>query len=295
MDLQVIADEINQCLKNYSLSYLPTFNKDDLIIGDQIISSNSRSNKLTDIIIDNYIFKDPISEYHHFTDIDSFENIIKEEELWLFSVEKRFHQDEFEPFYKAHNMDGYSKRKNNQGVPMQKDLIKNAFYISFTGDKLSRNIEEYMWMNFAKKNGVRLVFEVSDLKTSLRQIHYPTSNTRSDMPLLTDLINIAAKRDKKMIIPGIATIGFFYLPHKYNIEQEYRLLVKRKQAVDCNMIFGQKNNFEFLKFPINKQNSIGSLNLKKIIVNSDSEITKIESILKLSNTFKNTIIVKVSN
>lgn len=287
-----IATDINQCLKNHNLTYSPTFDFNDFRTTDNIITNHLATSKLSDIILKNYYPQNPITEYHHFTDINAFKNIVKEKELWLFSVKKRFDEDEFKSFYTAHKIDGYELRKNSAGVPMENELVENAFYSSFTDDKLSKTDEDYMWRCFAKTTGVRLVFEVSNLNTHLRQVYYPNSSTQKDIPLLTDLTNIAQKRNKYLILEGIATIGFFYLPHSYNIERETRLLVKRDFGKYYNMEFGTKDGVEYLKFPLNGTNPIAEFKLKKIIFDNNTDVIETEKIIKSSTDFKDIKIEK---
>lgn len=281
-----IAKEINQCLKHHTLTYAPTFDFNDFQTTDNVITNLLTNCKLSDLILNNYFPQKPLTEYHHFTDIGAFKNIIEKKELWLFSVKKRFKECEFKPFYDAHNMDGYKLRQNSAGVPMENELVENAFYTSFTDDKLSKEAEEYMWEYFAKKTGVRLVFEASNLKTHLRQVYYPTSSTQKALPLLTDLINIAQKRNKYLIPKGIATIGFFYLPNPLNIERESRLLVKRDAGKHFNMEFGTKDGFEYLKFPYNGTNPLAEFKLKKIIFDTNTDTIEAEKIIKSSIEFK---------
>jgi hypothetical protein len=282
---KLIVADVNQCLANYTLTYSPTFDFNDFRTPLQTITNYLATSKLSDIILKNYFPQNPITEYHHFTDIDAFENILATKKLWLFSVKKRFSEDEFKPFYTAHKMDGYELRKNSVGVALENELVENAFYTSFTNTKLSSTAEDYMWEYFAKETGVRLVFEVVNLNTDLRQVYYPQTSTRSDIPLLTDLIEIAKKRNKFLIISRIATIGFFYLPHKYCIEQEFRLLVKRETGKYFNLSFGSKAGFDYLEFPFNQTNPIAEFRLKKIIFDTKTDVKRAEQIIKSNADF----------
>jgi len=287
-----IASDINQCLTNHKLKYSPTFDFNDFRTTNNIITNLLATSKLSDIILKNYFPQNPTSEYHHFTDIGAFQNIIKKKEIWLFSVKKRFNECEFKPFYDAHNMDGYKLRQNSAGIPMENELVENAFYTSFTDDKISSKAEAYMWDYFAKKTGVRLVFEVSNVNTHLRKVHYPTSETEKDLSILTDLIKIAQNRNKHLIPEGIATIGFFYLPHKFNIERESRLLVKREVGKYYNMEFGTKDGFEYLKFPFNGTNPLAEFKLTKITFDTNTDTDEAERIIKSSEDFKDIKIEK---
>jgi len=281
----LISTEVNQCLTKHPLNYLPTFDLNDFRTTNKIITNHLATSKLSDLILKNYFPQNPISEYHHFTDIDAFENILKTKRLWLFSVKKRFGENEFKPFYSAHKMDGYELKKNSAGIALESELVENAFYTSFTNDKLTKKAENYMWKYFAKNTGVRMVFEVNNLNTDLRQVYYPSSPTKTDLPLLTDLCEIATKMNKYLILNRIATIGFFYLPHYYNIEQEYRLLIKRVTGEYFNFQFGQKDGYEYLKFPFNITNPLAELKLKKIIFDINTDKIKAKNIIKSNNEF----------
>ena len=212
-----IAEEINLCLKKHNLIYKPVFDVDDFRTTENVITNLLATSKLTDLILKNHFPQNPISEYHHFTDIIAFESILKNEKLWLFSVKKRFKENEFAPFYQAHNMYGYKLRKNSEGIPAENELVENAFYTSFTNDNLRIDAEVHMWNYFAKKTGVRLVFEVNRLDADLRQEYYPLDGMGKDLPLLTDIIDIANRRNKYLIVKRISTIGFFYLPSEYKL------------------------------------------------------------------------------
>lgn len=286
---QIIANEFNDCLINESLRYPVKLSRNDFAVTDNVISNAGEgiSNKLTDLFLYNFFPQNPISEYHHFTDIDAFKNIIEKKKLWLFSVDKRFSEDEFLPFYKAHGMDGYEKRITCNGETYAKELVRNAFYISFTNNKLPESSEKKMWSYFGKDTGVRLVFEITNVIPDLRQVYYPQNATETDIPLLTKFIEIAKKRNKFLIIDRIATIGFFYLPNKYSTENEYRLLVKRETGQFFNLVFGKKNGYEYMEFPFNQSNPLGEFKLKKIIFGKNTDRTKALEIINSNPEFSN--------
>lgn len=285
----IIANEFNDCLNNESLRYPVKLYFNDFVVTNNVISNIGVgiSNKLTNLFLDNYFPQNPILEYHHFTDIKAFENILETKKLWLFSVDKRFSEDEFLPFYQAHGMDGYEKRITCNGEAYAKELVRNAFYISFTNDKLQESSEKKMWSYFAKDTGVRLVFEVTNLIPDLRQIYYPKNIIEIDIPLLTKFIDIAKKRNKFLIIDRIATIGFFYLPHKYTSENEYRLLVKRETGHFFNFIFGIKDGYEYMEFPFNQSNPLGEIKLKKIIFGKNTDRKMALEIINSNPEFTN--------
>jgi len=288
-ETQLIANEFNNCLSNESLKYPVKFFCNDFAVTDNMITNTGEgiSNKLTNLFLDNFFPLNPISEYHHFTDIDAFKNIIETKRLWLFSVEKRFSEDEFLPFYTAHSMDGYEKRTTINGELYATELVKKAFYISFTNDKLQTSSEKEMWSYFAKNTGVRLVFEITNQIPDLRQVYYPHNATETNIPLLTKFIEIAKARNRYLLIDKIATIGFFYLPHNYCIENEYRLLIKKGSGEFFNFVFGLKNGYEYMELPFNQSNPLGEFNLKKIIFGMNTDRTKALEIIKSNPEFKN--------
>lgn len=285
-ETKAIAQEVNLCLSRHRLTYSPTFDFNDFRTTKNVILNHSATNKLTDLILKNYFPQNPIDNYHHFTDIDAFESILTNKKLWLLSVAKRFSEDEFSSFYEAHNMDGYKKRISN-GIPLEQELVKDAFYTSFTDDKLTSDEEVYMWRTFAKENGVRLVFKADNVNLDLRQVFYPPNTTDKDIKLLTDLISIASNRNKYLIIERLATIGFFYLPHKYNVEREFRLFIKRERAKDFKLVFNKHpTGFEYVEIPLNGTNQI-NLTLTKIIISKKTDRHRIDNLIANNPEFIN--------
>lgn len=284
--LQLYIEQINECVRKYNLNYAPDFDLSDFRLTENIITNHLASSKLTDLILKNYFPQDPLKEYNHFTDINAFKNIINTKKIWLFSVKKRFSEDEFMPFYETHQMKGYSLRKNSAGIPLGNDLVQNAFYISFCSEKLLKENESFMWEYYAKESGVRLVFEINETNTDLRKVYYPASESEKEIKLLSEIIKITQNNGKYLIIDKISTIGFFYLPSNYKRENEYRLLLKRGSAEYFNYEFCEKDGFEYIKVPINKPTSLVTINLTKIIVGSKSKVDDIRAFLQSYPEFK---------
>lgn len=291
--LELYISEINDCVRSHNLTYAPKFDLFDFRITENIITNHLASSKLTDLILNNYFPQDPIKYYNHFTDINAFENILKTKSIWLLSLNKRFSEDEFMPFYEAHQMNGYSLKTNSAGIPLGNNLVKNAFYISFCSENLPNDNEEFMWEYYAKGSGVRLEFEINELNTDLRKVYYPTLEGENEIKLLSEIIKITQNYGKYLIIDRISTIGFFYLPSNYNHENEHRLLIKRGSAEYFSYEFGVKDDFEYIKVPINKSLPLFTINLTKIIVRSN--IDDIRRILKTYPEFDMIPIVESIN
>ena len=282
---QIIATEFNKIILNTpNLLDRTSIEWRDLITTDNIITNTSDSNSLTNLILNNYFKQNDSHEYHHFTTIESFESIIKDEILWLFSVSKRFSEDEFKPFYVAHNMPGYELRKNSKGQTLAEEFVGDAFYTSFTNSNIQPTALNYMWDYFAGKGtGVKLVFEVSDLLTDLRKVYYPPNPTDNALPLLMVLQNISDNSFKrKLVFKQLSRIGFFYLPHKFNLENEFRILIKRLTA-DLLQLKIQKhsNGFEYLELPF-QSSGIVNLKLKEIELINDINRIRAETALSLN-------------
>lgn len=290
-EIKVITSEINACLIKYGLCTDEIFEYGDIIVpndSDCIAEASTiDGQKLATLILDKYFPLNPVSHYHHFTDITGFEGIISNTKLRLASVSKRFEESEFLPFYEAHSMHGYELRTQN-GIPLGEDLCKNAFYISFTGDNLSKEEEMQMWGYFSKGGGVRLIFELCHSKgLDLRKMYYPSDDIDVDIKELTDLLSIASKRNRHLVIPGISRIGFFYLPCKYHTEKEYRLLIMRNSAQYLNLPFRTHHSgYEYTEIPINDTNFPICLKLKKVVINMSTDKDKVETILKSNSDFK---------
>lgn len=183
---QEIANEFNKIIATIpDLSYRKEIDWKDLATTENFITNSLDSKLLTDLILNNYFKQNDSKEYHHFTTIESFESIVKDEKLWLFTVSKRFSEDEFISFYAAHNMTGYETRKNSKGQTLTEEFVGDTFYMSFTNENIQPNALKMMWDYFAENGtGVKLVFEVSDLSTDLRKVFYPLNDKQKALPLI---------------------------------------------------------------------------------------------------------------
>jgi len=174
--LKKIAAEFNACLSHSKYKHLPfrePFALNDLMNGVKVITNGSGSDKLIKLFFNNFIPKSRRRIYHHFTTLTALKSIIKSEHLWLSAVSKRFGEKEFKPFYKAHQMDGYEKRQTPLGISLDRDICDNSFFLSLTGNNISRNTEQLLTTAFSdNKKGVRMVFSMTKIKTDVRKVYY---------------------------------------------------------------------------------------------------------------------------
>jgi hypothetical protein len=290
---QNITNEVNQCIAKYG-HYKKKLFVSSLGITNNIVMEGS-SHILTDLVLNEYFPLNPVREYHHFTNVKAFESILKSKKLRLASVAKRFNEDEYLPFYNAHNMNGYAITDN--GKKLGQEICENSFYISFTDNNLTESQENYMWNYFADNNkGVRLVFKLcNDTNLDLRKMYYPPGHNAA-IKLITELLEISSKRNRYFVLHGLSKMGFFYLPKKYCIENEYRLLIQKDYA--CNQlglpILHQKTGvckeYEYIEIPFNDKNFPIHLQLEKVIIKNKTNRTEIERILKECPEFEKTLI-----
>ncbi len=282
---QRIAEEFNKAILNTpNLSDRTNVDWRDLIVTDNIVTNISDCKSLTKLILNNYFKQNDSKEYHHFTTIENFESIVKYEKLWLFSVAKRFNENEFRPFYTAHKLHGYDVRTNSKGQTLAQEFAGDAFYTSFTNSNIQPVALNYMWEYFAEKGtGVKLVFEVSDLHTDLRKVYYPPNSTETALPLLMALQNISKKKfNKELVFKQLSRIGFFYLPSDFNPEYEFRILIKRMTA-DLLQLKIQKhsNGFEYLELPF-ESSGIVNFKLKDVELINVKNRTRAQKALSLN-------------
>ncbi len=173
----------------------------DIHVFDNIITNIYASRKLTNLLLENYFPKPNNPSYHHYTSISAFESIVQNNSLWLFSVEKRYKEDEFTHFYSVHGMDGYKKRLNSKRRPLEEDIVHDVFYISLTDDNLELKHRDYMWDYFAEKHtGVNIRFCIDTKYTGFRKVGYPTDNIKPEIPLLKELVDESLNKFNRLLI-----------------------------------------------------------------------------------------------
>lgn len=165
-------------------------------------------------------------ELYHYTTFSALQAIATSEQLHLYPIAKRLHEDEFATFALEHDLKGYFE-ENGCGQKVLEELSNDLFYISLT--KPGNPDEASLWNDFADRGrGVRLLLRVTPkAPTDLRQIGYQTSN-----PTALKRINAALLSEGGLIyIPWmLSRICAFYLPLGYREEREVRLMVKRYEG-----------------------------------------------------------------
>jgi hypothetical protein len=254
-----LAHDINEIFKKHHIvsNVEPgEFHITDKIVTDVTYELGDKK-RISELLID-YLWPS-INEsdvLYHYTSRESAENIIKNETLRLYSINKRIHEDEILSFCQTHNLTGYLEKDENDIEEYKKLLAPTTFYSSFVNANLTVEKEEYFWRNFASGDGVRIKFKIEARKSDFRKIYYE-GKVGGQIPILRDLNNlIAIKYNRIFVMHGISRLCCFYLPgSKYSKEMEYRLLLK---AYDDSIINkGNDGYYEYIQLPINNDFNYG--------------------------------------
>ena len=146
-------------------------------------------------------------------------------------------------------------------------MCRDLFYTSLT--RLPSMNEAAMWDEFADHGrGVRLVFRVQPVlnRAELRPVRYWN-------PLLQTLIQELQEASQRqlhrpLVLMGISRIGGFYLPMRYDIEEEIRLLIKRFNvpglAHDPWEVVQIDGVHQYLPLPLNQDNDFCRIDLIRV-------------------------------
>jgi hypothetical protein len=276
---RAIAEAFNDYILATHIAHSQHFDAKDIVVGSATISTTDMvlgdTDGLSHLFFENFFPQNPWVEYHHFTKMAAFEQIVATGCIYLSAVQKRFNEKEFSTFYDNHEMDGYKRRKA-AGISMQEALAKDAFFWSLTCNYLDTPEEQRLWEDFAGSNGVRLVFSITDVKTDLRKIHYPDAT--GNIPLLKNMMGVAERYGKFLIFGGLSKVGFFYLPGTFHSENETRLLIKREQAVrHCLSIKPHPKGHDYLELPF--ESDLATIKLIKVIPGKTCDIDQVRRIL----------------
>jgi len=204
------------------------------LVWDKTLDSNLilRKPRLSEIIFNHYYPKPTKTTFYHFTTYNNFVSIIKNQELWLFNLMKRFHEGEFTQFYKDHGLTGYETNTDDNGIVMERSLMQQTFYTSFAkSSTIPLNDEENLWYSFGEGGlGVRLEFEITPKGsyTDFRNVYYKQDENPNEDLLINKLVSeVNAKYKRIFTLSGLSKIGGFYLQGDFNTEHEARLLIKQ--------------------------------------------------------------------
>ncbi len=222
---------------------------------------------LSEIIFDHYYPRPKSKKFFHFTTLDSAIKIMNAGHFRVYNLLKNYDFDEFRTFYKDHNLDGFSNSYSHDGDLYEEHIMKQTFSLCLTNDAtLSKKQENYLWQVFAAGNtGVKLELEINSNHIDLREIFYKDNSISKNDLLLNELdIHFKSKYNRQFALSKISKIGGFYLPSRYEIENETRFLIKEHtEDYDFNFIIHPVGNgIAYIELPFNNQ--FGIFNIKHI-------------------------------
>lgn len=248
-----LVKDINSILSKHGVKN--EINLSDITITDKLVSDLVKDDKVLSNSIVESIWPsvDSLTVYHY-TSKNAAESILNSGEFRLYSLLKRFDEQEIKSFCENHKLSGYLEYAN--GDPKYKTLImSNMYYASFTDTNLTVDQEQYFWNIFAPIDGVRLKLKVTASNPNFRKMVYEKTKGKP-LDLLSDLSQcIKSKYDKNFVLAGISRLCAFYLAKEFDIENEYRALYRAWDG------FGpapkHDGNHEYIDIPIGIMSDTG--------------------------------------
>ena len=248
-----MVEDINSILSNHGIS--KTISLSNITITDKIVSDCVKENQvLSDLIVDSIWPSIDSLTVYHYTSKEHAESILKNKEFRLYSLLKRFDEQEIKTFCENHELYGYLEKSLN-GEPVYKKLMSNMYYASFTDTNLTLDQEQYFWKTFASTEGVRLKLRVKAKNPNFRKMVYEKTKGKP-LDLLYDLTQcIKSKYKRNFVLSGISRLCAFYLAKDFDIENEYRVLYRAWVENDPNL--KEDKGYKYTRVPLGLMNNVG--------------------------------------
>lgn len=287
--LQDATDTINDIFCKYNIT--ERISPDDIEFSNTFLSNRNysewnpesktdfffRKEKLSRIFFDHYYPQPANTTFYHFTTFDNFESIIKNQEVWLYNLIKRF-KHEFQFFYADHGL------TNDEALP--KSIMKDIYYISFARSAtIPVEDEENLWRTYGEDGfGVRIEFEITPISTfpDFRNVYYQSNTTQKNQLLFNEIVDaIKTKYSRIFTIRGISKIGGFYLNGDFDTEHESRLLIKNHTDDYAFRFkpFTHAGDIKYIKLKFD--NPYATITIKSIQPGSHLSDVKVKEVLDL--------------
>lgn len=250
----------------------------DILVSRALLVDYPREEKLLSETIIDYVFpsvdKKTVS---HFTKLGTLRNILKENKFRLYSIYKNASDHEYMEFYRSLGLNGYAST-NGLGKSYFDAHMQELFMASFTELKSGKQ-EKILWNRFGDgARGVRIDIDVKANVDDFRKIHY---DWKSRLSLIKEVSDSLKKEiGVAFIFHQISKMGAFYLPTRYEIENEYRMLVKKDTdtySFDCEI--KKDGPYSYIEIPIGDKNPYYDVQIVGITAGENinwDEATKIE-------------------
>lgn len=249
MHRQIVKD-INAILKNHGLNQ--EVSENCFTVNDKIITDGVKAKKcLSSLIIDNIWPSIPSADLYHYTNKVASESILSTNSLRLYSIEKRYKEDEIRAFCEKHSLHGYLD-KDDSGKEKYKSLMSNIYYTSFADTNITPEHDKILWDRFACTDGARFKIKVTSSRADLRKMVY----SDKPIPLLSELtVNLQKTYKKEFILSGISRLCAFNLPVTYGIESEVRML-HRYWCPPPEPKLDKELSFKYIEIPFGEPSEI---------------------------------------
>lgn len=248
-----LVKDINSILSNHGIT--KTITSSNITITDKIVSDCVKQDQvLSDLIVDSIWPSINSLTVYHYTSKENAESILKNNEFRLYSLLRRFDEQEIETFCKNHELSGYLDSLDGvDGEPVYKELMSNMYYASFTDTNLTVDQEQYFWKTFAPNEGVRLKLRVIAKNPNFRKMVYEKTKGKP-LDLLYDLTQcIKNKYKRNFVLSGISRLCAFYLAKDFDVENEYRVLYRSWREIDPNLKEDKK--YKYIRVPLGPMNN----------------------------------------
>lgn len=243
---------------------------------------SSNGGQVSAAIIDHMFPKESEEIFFHYTSANSFENILKEKQLRLYSLDKWFNSTagEIVTFARKYGLDGIFE--TTDGKQYLRTVAEDLFYLSLTDPSATNEL--VMWDWFAQNGtGARL-----RLRVRLREEHMHRSELRKtryegDPSNLLDAINQSLLSEKfKPFMPWtISRAAAFFLRDEVAIESEKRLLYKHFPSnPDLRVSDGK---YDYWPLPLQQANGVADVGLVSVSFGPSADEKALQSILDISS------------
>lgn len=268
---QNLISDINKILSEYGSD--EKISIEDITVTEGTVSDLVKDkSKLSDAIANLLWPSIQSAVVYHYTSMEAAENILSTNIFRLYNIKKNLSAGEIVTFCETHKLQGYLEKDKNGSPEYENLIVPNTFLASFTNTDFDIKKDENLWKEFATQNGTRegarLKIQITASYPDFRKMRYHLKDDIS-VKLLSALYDCIHKKYKReFIFKGISRLCSFYLPEKYLIQNEYRILYR----VWPESIPQPKKDkiYDYIELPIDTINKDG-YQLKIVEVNAEKQ------------------------
>ena len=237
-----LVDDINSILDKYRLEKIGIDNLPQLIRG-YLYDGMMEGYNISERVIANTWPRIKRGRFYHFTSANAAESIVNSGAVRLYSISKRYNENEIGDFLRIHDFAGYLD-EDESGFPLyRKELMDKIFYFSMVSQDIGEKNEEVLWRRFASNGGVRLGLNVVAENPDFRRMVYEKQKGKP-LDLLSELSKMTQEKyGIKFLFEGLSRLCAFYLPMDYDDEFEVRMLYKYNNGQGVSILNDGSSTF----------------------------------------------------